>query len=71
MRLPKEIWYIPDPYRRLAWAVLLYARYDVLRETEHRRGARLFLQSSEARDWLALLGVSRRRFLSDACNLEV
>lgn len=71
MNLPAEIWQLESPFRRMAWAVLLLARYEVLEEVEGADEAARFLTSEEANDLLDLLGVNREQFLSSACGIVV
>lgn len=71
MRLPKDVWKLRDPDRRLAWAVLLLSRYDVLEGGGgHRDNALNYLTSEEAGDLLDLLSIDRDQFLSKACNID-
>jgi len=72
MKLPSEVWKLKNPIKRLAWAVLLLARYEVLEGDDvAAKNAALFLTGSEAADYLDLLGVDREFFLSSACGLDL
>ena len=71
MKLPSEVWRLQNPFKRLAWAVLLLARYEVLEEAEGADDAARFLTGREAADYLDLLGVDREYFLSCACELDL
>jgi len=70
MRLPPEVWKLEDPYKRLAWAILLLARYDAREGGDHRTGALRYLAGEEAGALLDLLGVDRNRILSNGCHIE-
>jgi hypothetical protein len=71
MKLPSEVWRLQNPFKRLAWAVLLLARYEVLEEGEGADDAAKFLTGDEAADYLDLLGVDRECFLSCACEIDM
>lgn len=70
MRLPAAVWSIENPYRRMAWATLLLARYEVLEAGEAAADAARYLTGPEAHHLLDLLGVDREAFLSLACDID-
>lgn len=71
MKLPSEVWKLKNPIKRLVWAVLLLARYEVMQgDSIEAEDAAMFLTSDEAANYLDLLNVDRELFLCDACDID-
>ena len=70
MNLPSEVWQLSSPYRRMAWATLLLARYEMLEGGEGADEAARYLTGREAADLLDLLGVDREVFLTIGCEMS-
>jgi hypothetical protein len=71
MKIPSEVWQLRNPFRRMAWAVLCLARYEVLEGGDRAESAEKYLKGPEAGDLLDLLGVNREAFLVEACQLNL